>query len=58
MINPKYSVISVGKNNYGHPNKKVLDNLKESMIYRTDQDGTILFKLGKKLKLQTCVNSS
>ena len=57
MINPKYSVISVGKNNYGHPNKKVLDNLKESMIYRTDQDGTILFKLANKLKLQPCVNS-
>ena len=30
-INPKYSIISVGKNNrYGHPNKEVLDNLKVS----------------------------
>jgi beta-lactamase superfamily II metal-dependent hydrolase len=28
-INPKYSIISVGKNNrYGHPNKEVLENLK------------------------------
>ena len=36
-INPKYSIISVGKNNrYGHPNKEVLDNLNESKIYRTD----------------------
>ena len=27
-IKPKYSIISVGKNNrYGHPNKEVLDNL-------------------------------
>ena len=27
-INPKYSIISVGKNNrYGHPNKEVLNNL-------------------------------
>ena len=26
-INPKYSIISVGKNNrYGHPNKEVLNN--------------------------------
>ena len=26
--NPKYSIISVGKNNsYGHPNKDVLNNL-------------------------------
>ena len=33
-INPKYSIISVGKNNmYGHPNKEVLSNLKDSKIY-------------------------
>ena len=53
---PKYSVISVGKNNrYGHPNKEVLDNLKESRIYRTDQDGSIMFKIkSNKLKLETC----
>ena len=44
-INPKYSIISVGKNNrYGHPNKEVLDVLKNSKIYRTDQDGSIMFK--------------
>ena len=45
-LNPKNSVISVGKNNrYGHPNKEVLDNLKNSTIYRTDQDGGIMFKI-------------
>ncbi len=44
-INPKYSVISVGKNNwYGHPNSKVLDILDKSIVYRTDQDGSIIFK--------------
>ena len=55
-INPKYSIISVCKNNrYGHPNKEVLDNLKKSKIYRTDQDGSILFKINKnKLKIETC----
>ena len=55
-INPKYSIISVGKNNrYGHPNKEVLDNLKNSKIYRTDQDGSIMFKIkNKKLKIETC----
>jgi competence protein ComEC len=48
-INPKYSVISVGKNNrYNHPNKEVLDNLKKSKIYRTDQDGSIMFKIRNK----------
>ena len=36
-INPRYGIISVGKNNrYGHPNKEVLDNLDNSNIYRTD----------------------
>ena len=55
-INPKYSIISVGKNNrYGHPNKEVLDNLKDSKIYRTDEDGSIMFKIkNNKLKIETC----
>mgnify|MGYP004617216691 FL=1 len=56
VINPKYSVISVGKNNrYGHPNKEVLNNLDNSKIYRTDQDGSIMFKIkNNKLKIETC----
>ena len=55
-INPKYSIISVGKNNrYGHPNKEVLNNLKDSKIYRTDQNGSIMFKIkNNKLKIETC----
>ena len=55
-INPKYGVISVGKNNkYGHPNKEVLNNLSDSKIYRTDEDGSILFKIkNNKLKIKTC----
>ena len=47
-IEPKYSIISVGKNNrYGHPNKEVLNTLDNSKIYRTDQDGSIMFKIKK-----------
>ena len=55
-INPKYSIISVGKNNkYGHPNKEVLENLKESKIYRTDEDGSIMFKIkNNELKIEIC----
>ncbi len=55
-INPKYSIISVGKNNrYGHPNKEVLENLKKSKIYRTDKVGSIMFKIKKnKLQIETC----
>ena len=55
-INPKYSIISVGKNNrYGHPNKEVLNNLDNSKIYRTDEDGSIMFKIkNNNLKIETC----
>ena len=55
-INPRYSVISVGKNNsYGHPNKEVLNSLQSSIIYRTDQDGSVMFKIkNNKLKIETC----
>ena len=56
-INPKYSIISVGKNNrYGHPNKEVLDNLDNSKIYRTDEGGSIMFKIkNNRLKIETCI---
>ena len=55
-VKPKYSIISVGrKNRYGHPNKEVLENLKETKIYRTDIDGSILFKIkNNKLKIENC----
>ena len=55
-ITPKYSVISVGKNNrYGHPNDSVLNNLDDSIIYRTDRDGSIMFKIKKdKLEIEDC----
>ena len=45
-MNPKYSIISVGKNNrYGHPNKEVLNNLRDSKIYRTDKNGSVVFRI-------------
>ena len=55
ITKPKYSVISVGQNNrYNHPNEEVLKTLNDSKIYRTDIDGTILFKLSKnKMKIKT-----
>lgn len=56
IINPKFSIISVGKNNrYGHPNQEVLDNLSDSKIYRTDTNGSIIFKIrNNKLNIKTC----
>ena len=45
-LEPRYGVISVGKNNrYGHSNKEVLKTLNNSKIYRTDKDGSIVFKI-------------
>ena len=47
-INPKYSIISVGKNNlFGHPNKEVLKVLEQSQVFRTDIKGSIEFKITK-----------
>ena len=56
-IRPKYTIISVGKNNrYGHPNKETLENLKDSKIHRTDKDGSIMLKIkNKKLHIETCI---
>ena len=45
VITPQYALISVGKNNrYGHPDKQVLNRLKQSKIYRTDEHGSVVFK--------------
>ena len=54
-LKPTYSIISVGRNNkYGHPNEEILNNLSDSKIYRTDQDGSIMFKIKKnKLRIKT-----
>ena len=54
-INPKYSFISVGKyNRYGHPNREVLNNLTNTKIYRTDLDGSVMFKIkNNKLQIET-----
>lgn len=42
-VKPQYAVISVGKNNYGHPDSGILTRLKNAntSVLRTDQKGTI-----------------
>ena len=57
-IKPKNSLISVGKNNfYGHPSKEILNNLKNSNIYRTDINGGIEIVLyNKKYQIKTCTS--
>lgn len=47
QVNPKYAIISVGKNNsYNHPNQITIDKLtkKNIEIHRTDQEGSIFLK--------------
>ena len=49
-----YSIPVGKKNHYGHPNKEVLDNLESSIIYRTNQDGSNMFKIkSNKLEIKT-----
>lgn len=53
---PKYGIISVGKDNrYNHPSNTVLKALDKTNIFRTDIDGSIIFKFHKsRLKINTC----
>lgn len=44
--NPEALIISLGKNNYGLPSKDVLELIEEYPVYRTDEDGTIIYRDG------------
>ncbi len=45
-VSPEYAVVSVGKNDYGHPDAVILDRLMASgtQVARTDQNGDIVFE--------------
>lgn len=47
FVKPKEAVISVGKNNFGHPSKEVLERLKNRKIKirRTDERGDMVYVL-------------
>ncbi len=49
-ISPDYAVISVGEdNNFGHPNYRVIRNLKKlgAQVFRTDHQGDIIFSISQ-----------
>lgn len=51
-ITPSVGLISVGENNfYNHPNSEVIDNLSNSIIFRTDIMGSIKIMINKKGKV-------
>lgn len=46
-VNPTFAVIQVGKNNYGHPNSKVIEKCEEKgiIVFRNDTHGCVGFSL-------------
>ena len=57
-IKPTYGIISVGKNYYGHPSKRVIDllNVNDTKVYQTSMNGSIKFIIGSKLNVYTCLS--
>lgn len=56
----KFAVISVGKNNFGHPSQYVLDRLKRNGIltYRTDESGAVIAtSYGDEISIKTMLSN-
>ena len=58
VVNPEIAVISVGKNNYGHPSDEVIEKLdkKGIMVFRTDRDGAVGL-IERKGKVSICTKN-
>lgn len=57
-VNPKVAVISVGKNNYGHPSSEVVSRLEniKAKVLRTDKKGCItMISNGKSIKIRSMI---
>ncbi len=55
-VKPKISVISVGRNNFGHPSEDTLKRLRDSgsMVFRTDESGAVIVTTdGKSVKVRS-----
>ena len=60
-IMPKYAIISVGDNSYGHPTEDVLSRLRDAdvKVYRTDMQGDIVVESdGKTVTITTAKNEN
>jgi competence protein ComEC len=59
-VNPKYAIISVGRNNaFGHPHEGVIERLEHTgaRVYRTDLDGGITIRTdGEGIVVKTTVD--
>ena len=54
-VKPKVAVISVGRNNYGHPSEIIIEKLEKQgiMVFRTDLDGAVGI-INRKGKISVC----
>lgn len=52
-LNPKYSIMSVGENKFGHPGIYTLELLKNTKVLRTDVNNSIRILVGKNMKILT-----
>ena len=55
-VKPKVSIVSVGKNNFGHPSPETLKRLKDSgsLVYRTNETGAVIVTTdGENMKVKT-----
>ncbi|MGN0477158.1 MAG: ComEC/Rec2 family competence protein [Ruminococcus sp.] len=61
-VNPKYAVISCGKDNkYGHPHDETLEKLEDAnvTVHRTDEEGTVVAQSdGKSISFTDASNKS
>lgn len=57
-VNPSVAVISVGKNNYGHPSEKVIEKLQKKgiMVFRTDLCGAVGI-INEKGRIRICTEN-
>ena len=55
VLNPKYSVVSVGENSFGHPHAWALHNLEDysDAVYTTLQDHAVVFDLDDTITVKT-----
>lgn len=51
-VDPDICVIQAGKNNYGHPDPKVIEKCRENciMVFRTDIHGAVGFSFGREIE--------
>lgn len=53
-VDPVYSIIQVGRNNYGHPHAKTIEKIRrKGIILRNDDNGAVGFNL-EKGKIECC----